>query len=144
MQSVTSEFLPLKGVVDLCDEADCCQSRAHVSEEVLTRASEIGVASPASICPKTLQSCWQVGHLFTDRSDQLSVSHSSTHAHPHTSVNKRTVAYKQMHKDAAGRHSGIDRPSDRGTALTQTWSLYIPAHKILHQVIGKEPAHRYS
>ena len=54
MNSVAPQLLPCKGMVDLGDEADCCQGRAHVSEEVLARASEIGVVRPASICPKTL------------------------------------------------------------------------------------------
>lgn len=54
MNSVTPRLLPCKGMVDLGDEADCCQGRAHVFEEVLARASEIGVARPAPVCPKTL------------------------------------------------------------------------------------------
>lgn len=65
--NVSCRHIPCNVMGDLGDEANCCQGRAHVLEELLPSTGDIGVACPASIRSHALQSCWQVGNLLPNR-----------------------------------------------------------------------------
>ena len=50
----------------LVEDTDSCQSRAHVSVEILASAVWCGGrARPPAVCAQTLQGCRQVRHLRT-------------------------------------------------------------------------------